>query len=33
MRQMRPGWNACQVKAAMYAVAEMGVDVGERSEK
>jgi subtilisin family serine protease len=28
MRQMRPGWNACQVKAAMYAVAEMGVDVG-----
>ncbi|MDB5322506.1 MAG: peptidase and in kexin sedolisin [Phycisphaerales bacterium] len=29
MRQVRGGWNACQVKAGLYAVAEVGVDVGE----
>jgi subtilisin family serine protease len=30
MRQVERGWNACQVKAGLYAVAEAGVDVGER---
>ena len=27
LRQVRPGWNACQVKTALYELAAAGVDV------